>query len=64
MVATSLVAGGNGETTLYPLQNLLDTVPLTAADWLVVLGLAVPILLITETVKIIAWRRSGADGVA
>jgi P-type Ca2+ transporter type 2C len=44
-----------------PLQHLLSTVPLTPADWVIIVALAVPIFIITESIKVAAWRRSGGD---
>ena len=33
------------------LQGVLHTTPLTAGDWLLIFGLALPVLLVTETIK-------------
>ena len=44
------------------LQRLLHTVPLDAADWLLLVGVAMPIVLMAEAWKWLRWRRSTVRG--
>jgi len=39
------------------MQRALHTVPLAGADWVVMLVLAAPLLVVSECIKKLAWRR-------
>jgi len=40
------------------MQNALHTTPLHANDWLLVLGAAIPLFLVSEVIKIARWRHA------
>ena len=43
------------------LQQALHTVPLGLADWGIMVGFAVPIFVVPESIKLWRWLRSGAE---
>jgi Ca2+-transporting ATPase len=49
-------------TTIDPLERLLDTVPLDLNQWLICIGAAAWVLVVTESRKLIARRRALSSG--